>query len=61
MEKYCYTPPVLVAIPIHPIIIANATLPMKINFGLMFIGSGFGYNLAGLGILANSPDADFNN
>jgi hypothetical protein len=27
----------------------------------MFIGSGFGYNLAGLGILAKPPDADFNN
>jgi hypothetical protein len=56
-----YNPPVLVTIPIHPMATANIMLPIKIIFGFGSIGSSFGYNLAGLGILTKPPDADLNN
>ena len=33
---------------------ANIMMPININLGLMFIGSGLGYSLAGLDIFASS-------
>ncbi len=49
-----YNPTVLVIIPIQPITKANNMLPININLGLRFIGSGLGYNLAGLDIFTSS-------